>query len=68
MGDVLLLNSHSNASIPADGVLISGDGVQCNESTMTGESKVRSGVERSDELVNASIRNFRLCCQIRHLF
>ena len=40
VGDILLFNSHSNASIPADALLLEGTEVSMNESALTGESRL----------------------------
>lgn len=37
VGDVLQFNAHMLASIPADGILISGDNVKIDEAALTGE-------------------------------
>lgn len=37
VGDIVQFNAHMLATIPADGLLISGDGVKINESALTGE-------------------------------
>lgn len=36
MGDILILNAGDK--VPTDGILVSGSGVTCNESALTGES------------------------------
>lgn len=42
VGDILLVNSHNQASIPADCVLLQGIDLKLNESSLTGESKLIS--------------------------
>jgi Ca2+ transporting ATPase len=37
VGDIVSFNAHNAASIPADGLLLSGLGVKCDESSLTGE-------------------------------
>lgn len=37
VGDVLCFNAHNRASIPADGILVAGDGCKFDESALTGE-------------------------------
>lgn len=42
VGDVLLVNSHNRASIPADCVVLQSNSLTINESSLTGESKLIS--------------------------
>lgn len=37
VGDILCFNAHNAASVPCDGLLVSGDGIKCDESALNGE-------------------------------
>ena len=53
VGDVLQFNAHMLASIPADGILISGDNVKIDEAALTGEPEP---IEKKAKCVAARAR------------
>jgi len=57
VGDVLLINAHMAASIPADGVLLSYEGVKMDESSLTGETKPIVKSEKDPFLFSGTIVN-----------